>query len=126
LNQFLVTPDSSTAVFTNNVAPPPSNPPGSSVAVVTLSSPQTATVIPLANNAYLCCVTPPNGTTPLPFTGDIPAGSFEFVVGGNDDNLHFISFSAAADTVIGVSGLGLLQADGATEALPNLVAIRNQ
>jgi hypothetical protein len=114
LNQFLVTRDSSTAVLTST---------GNNVTLVSLANLQalTATTVPLQNSATLF-----DSTTNLTFKGDVPASSGEFVVGGSDDNLHVISFSAGTDTAIGVSGLGLTNATTGAEALPNLVAIRNQ
>ena len=128
LNQFLITQDSSTAVITNTST----STSGSSVAFVNLSNPQalTVTTVPLANNATLFCTynkdtTPQCPTSGLTFKGDIPASSGEFVVGGSDGNLHVISASAG-DNAIPLSSYTFFQADGVTQALPNLVAIRNQ
>jgi len=114
VNQFLVMPNSNTAVLTST---------GGSVVLVSLANLQSlsTTTVTLANSATL-----QDSTTGLVFKGDIPADSAGFVVGGNDDSLHVISVATGTDGTISVSGLGLLQADGVTEALPNLVAIRNQ
>jgi len=57
------------------------------------------------------------------FKGDIPGNSSVFIVGGSDDDLHEIT--AGGDTAFSLSGVGLTNAAG-TDALPNLVAIRNQ
>jgi hypothetical protein len=118
LNQFLITQDSSTAVITNTST----STSGSSVAFVSLSNPQAliVTAVPLANNATL-----KDATTGLVFKGDAPASSGAFVVGGSDGNLHVISASGG-DTAISLSSFTFFQADGVTQALPNLVAIRNQ
>jgi hypothetical protein len=114
VNQFLVMPNSNTAVLTST---------GGSVVLVNLANLQslTTTTVTLANSATL-----KDSTTGLLFTGDIPADSAGFVVGGSDGELHVISLSASTDAALVISGLGLLQADGVTAALPNLVAIRNQ
>jgi hypothetical protein len=115
LDQFLVTPDSSTAVLTSTSS--------SNVALVSLANLQSLqpTTIPLVNSALL-----KDPTTGLVFKGDVIGDSSAFVVGGNDGFLHTISVSLGADLAFSLSGLGLLQPDGATPALPNLVAIRNQ
>jgi hypothetical protein len=119
LNQFLVTPDSNTAVLTDTST----SSTGSSVIMVSLSPLQSLvpTTIPLANNANL-----KDQTTGLVFKGDFPADSSGFVVGGNDMYLHEIVVGSGTDNAFPLSGVGLLQADGVTNALPNLVAIRNQ
>jgi hypothetical protein len=114
-----VTPDSNTAVLTDTST----SSTGSSVIMVSLSPLQSLvpTTIPLANNANL-----KDQTTGLVFKGDFPADSSGFVVGGNDMYLHEIVVGSGTDNAFPLSGVGLLQADGVTNALPNLVAIRNQ
>jgi hypothetical protein len=99
---------------------------GGSVVLVSLATLQSlnTTTVTLANSAVLQVTDPILGL--LSFKGDIPADSAGFVVGGSDDSLHLISAATGTDGATSVSGLGLLQADGVTEALPNLVAIRNQ
>jgi len=114
VNQFLVMPNSNTAVLTST---------GGSVVLVNLANLQllSTTTVTLTNSATL-----QDPTTNLVFKGDVPADSSGFVVGGNDGELHVISLSTSADAAFDISGLGFLQADGVTAALPNLVAIRNQ
>jgi hypothetical protein len=112
VNQFLVMPNSSTAVLTTTN--------GSNVFLVSLTTLLTTTTVPLVNSAVL-----QDPTTGLVFKGDIPADSSEFVVGGNDGDLHEIIVGSGTDSAFSLSGL-LLQADGVTNAPPNLVAIQNQ
>ena len=125
LNQFLITQDSSTAVLTNTST----STSGSSVAFVNLSNLQalTVTTVPLANNATLEATGRGRITLRRDWCsrGMRPASSGEFAVGGSDGNLHVISPSSG-DTAISLSGYTFFQADGVTQALPNLVAIRNQ
>ncbi len=115
VNQFLVTSDSNTAVFTSTG--------GTSgvIVLVNLANLQSlkTTTFTLANNVTL------QDSTGLLCKGDVPANGSGFVVGGSDGNLHEILVSSPAETVVLLTG-GLTQADGVTAALPNLVAIRNQ
>lgn len=115
LNQFLVTPDSQSAVLTST---------SGSVVLVNLANLQTLTktTITLQNSAVLQVTDPTLGS--LLFKGDIPASSGIFVVGGSDGSMHEITVSG--DTVIDISGHGFVQADGTKAALPNLIAIRNR
>jgi hypothetical protein len=119
LNQFLVTPNSSTAVLTDTNT----SSTGSSVTLVSLASLQSlqTTTIPLVNSANL-----KDPTTGLVFKGDVIGDSTAFVVGASDGFLHTVFISFSADYAFDITGYGLLQADGVTAALPNLVAIRNQ
>jgi hypothetical protein len=115
LNQFLVTPNSSYAVLTST---------DGKVILVNLANLQSlkTTTITLQNSAVL-----QDPTTGLFFQGDIPADSSGFIVGGSDKYLHEISTSTGTEfNTLSLSGLGLLEADGVTDALPNLVAIRNE
>jgi hypothetical protein len=118
LNQFLVTPDSSTAVLTST---------GGSVVLVNLATPSslTATSVSLipGSGSSATLQDPATGTL---FKGDIPATGGVFIVGGSDGFLHEISFSAPPTDNVSAAAVGLLQTDGVTTALPNLVAIRNQ
>jgi len=109
VNQFLVTPNSSTAVLTGNVI------------LVNLANPQSlqASSATLQNSAAL-----QDSTTGLLFKGDVAADSSTFVVGGNDGNLHEIPVSSGADNVVTLSGLGLTTTAG-TATRPNLVAVQN-
>ncbi|MGA2962186.1 MAG: hypothetical protein ABSD96_10980 [Candidatus Korobacteraceae bacterium] len=119
INQFLVTPDSSTAVLTST---------GGNVVVVNLAtlSTLTATSASLVPGTSGSSATLQDPVTNTLFKGDIPATGGVFIVGGSDGFLHEISFSAPPTDNVSATAVGLLQADGVTTALPNLVAIRNQ
>ncbi len=110
VNQFLVTPDSKIAVLSST---------SGNVVLVNLATLNslTASTITLANSATLQDL-----ATGLLFKGDVPASSGLFLVGGSDKLIHKITVSG--DSTFSISGL--LQADGTTAALPNLVAIRNR
>ncbi len=120
LNQFLLTPDSSTAVLTDTSTSSTAST-GSSVILVSLTNLQslTTTTITLLNNANL-----KDQATGLVFKGDIPADGSSFVVGATDKNVHLIT--TGGDSAIDLIGFGLVEADGVTAAFPNLIAIRNQ
>ncbi len=120
VNQFLVTPDSSTAFLTST---------GGNVVLVNLANPLalTATAIPLQGGTTPVLQDP---TTGLFFKGDIPANSGLFVVGASDGFVHEIYVSTGLDYSFDLSTYGLVVANSTTTpappAPPNLIAIRNQ
>jgi hypothetical protein len=129
LNQFLVTPDSSTAVLTNLSTAGA----GNNVTLVNLANLPSLTTsavqtVPLQNSAVLCCVTLPDNTS-LGYKGDILANSSVFVVGGTDGFMHEISISTGTDSSFDLSTYGLVEPGTITNPIPappNLLAIRNQ
>ena len=129
LNQFLITPDGTKAVFTSK----------SSGTVVIFPLPNgTPIPVTLLNSATLANNSDP--TKNSGFKGAIAADSQLFFVGANDGNVHEIdltgSTTACAGTPCDVPGFAvtsaalvsanLTQADGVTAASPDFVVIRNQ
>ncbi len=125
LNQFLITPDGTKAVFTSQTS--------NNVIVFTLPN-GPAVSVPLVSGTL-------NNSPRGGFKGAISADSLDFFVGANDGNVHMIDLTGATcvapntpnvpcDSIYQSSSAlvsaGLTQADGVTAALPEYVVIRNQ